>query len=60
MPAEPVFEVTKDKAGKYRFRLKAPNGQVIAVSEAYESKDSCMNGIQSVKNNAPKAAVKEL
>ena len=60
MPAEPVFEVSVDKAGKYRFRLKAPNGQVIAVSEAYESKDSCMTGVESVKTNAPKAAVKEV
>lgn len=60
MPAEPFFEVTVDKAKKYRFRLKAPNGQVIAVSEAYESKESCMNGIDSVKKNAPKASVKEV
>ncbi len=60
MPAEPVFEVTVDKAGKYRFRLKAPNGQIIATSESYESKDSCLNGIESVKKNAPKASVKEL
>jgi uncharacterized protein YegP (UPF0339 family) len=60
MPAEPVFEVTMDKAGKYRFRLKAPNGEIIATSEAYESKDGCMNGIESVKKNAAKAAVKEL
>ncbi|MDD1776189.1 MAG: YegP family protein [Candidatus Methanomethylicus sp.] len=60
MPAEPVFEVTVDKAGKYRFRLKASNGQIIATSEAYESKDSCMNGIESVKKNAPKASVKEI
>ena len=35
---EPVFEWYKDKAGKFRFRLKAANGEVIAVSEAYSSK----------------------
>lgn len=51
------FELYTDKAGKFRFRLKAGNGQVIAVGEAYESKSSAMNGIESVKNNAPGAAV---
>jgi len=34
----PKFEITKDAAGKFSFRLKAPNGEVIAVGEAYESK----------------------
>jgi len=53
------FEWYKDKAGKYRFRLKAGNGEIIAVSEAYESKDACMNGIESVKKNAGGAEVNE-
>ena len=55
----PKFELYQDKAGDYRFRLKATNGQVIATSENYESKKSCENGIQSVKNNAPEAEVTE-
>jgi len=54
------FEVYTDKAGEYRFKLKAPNGEVIAVSEGYSSKKSCMNGIESVKKNAPKATIVEL
>jgi len=54
------FEVYKDKAGEYRFRLKAGNGQVIATSEGYKSKTSCMNGIESVKKNAPTAAIVEI
>jgi hypothetical protein len=54
------FEVFTDKAGKYRFRLKAANGQVIAQGEAYESKDSCMKGIESIKKNAPEAQVVEV
>ncbi len=54
------FEWFKDKKDKYRFRLKAGNGQVIAVSEAYESKDSCMNGIESVKKNAADANIVEV
>lgn len=57
---EPQFEIYKDAAGKFRFRLKAPNREIIAVSEAYESKAGCKNGIESVKKNAPKAILKDL
>ena len=53
----PKFEVYTDKAGEFRFRLKATNGQVIAVSEGYKAEKSCLNGIESVKKNAPDAAV---
>ena len=45
----PKFEVYTDKAGEYRFRLKATNGQVIAVSEGYKALAGCLNGIESVK-----------
>ncbi len=55
----PKFEVYEDKAGEFRFRLKATNGQVIAVSEGYKAKASCMNGVESVKKNAPEAEVVE-
>ncbi|HEY7007872.1 MAG TPA: YegP family protein [Jatrophihabitantaceae bacterium] len=51
------FELYKDAADKYRFRLKAGNGEIIAVGEAYESKAAALNGIDSVKRNAPDAAV---
>jgi len=54
------FELYTDKAGEYRFRLKAANGEVIAVSEGYSSKASAQNGIASVKTNAPIAEVVEL
>lgn len=53
------FEVYQDKSGKFRFRLKASNGQIIAVGEAYESKRACLNGIKSVKRNS-EAPVVEL
>jgi len=56
---EPVFEWYIDKKGKYRFRLKAANGEVIATSEGYSSKDGCVGGIESVKKNAPIAKVVE-
>jgi uncharacterized protein YegP (UPF0339 family) len=46
------FEVYKDKAGEFRFRLKAANGQNILASEGYKSKSSCMNGIESVRTNS--------
>ena len=46
------FEVYKDTKGKYRFRLKAGNGEIIAVGEAYESKAGALNGIDSVRRNA--------
>jgi len=60
MSAMPKFEIYQDNAGKYRFRLKAANGEVIAVGEAYESKDGCKNGIESVKTNAPIAEIVEI
>lgn len=48
-----TFELYKDKAGEYRFRLKASNGQIILASEGYKEKAGCNNGIESVKKNAP-------
>ena len=53
----PKFEIYNDKAGEFRFRLKATNGQIIAVSEGYTTKTACTNGIESVKKNAPEAPV---
>ena len=53
----PKFEIYLDKAGEYRFRLKAKNGQNILASEGYATKKSCLNGIESVRNNAPDAEV---
>ena len=52
------FVLKKGSSGKYHFNLMAGNGQVIATSEAYESKQSAMNGIHSVKENAPGADVR--
>lgn len=53
----PKFEIYKDKADKFRFRLKAHNGQEILASQAYTAKASCKNGIQSVIKNAPGAEI---
>jgi uncharacterized protein len=51
------FVLTKGSSGKYHFNLVASNGQIIATSETYERKQSALNGIESVKNNAPGAEV---
>lgn len=53
----PKYEIFQDRAGEFRFRLKARNGEIIAASEGYKKKSSCMNGIESVKRNAPNAEI---
>ena len=53
----PKFEVYQDKAGEFRFRLKARNGEIIATGEGYKAKASCLNGIESIRKNAPDAEV---
>ena len=53
----PKFEVYTDKAGEFRFRLKATNGQIIAVSEGYKALAGCLNGVESVKKNAADAPI---
>ena len=47
----PKYEIFTDVASKFRFNLSAPNGEIIAASEAYETKEGCMNGIEAVKNS---------
>ncbi len=49
------FELYQDAQGKYRFRLKASNGEIIATGEAYESKASALGGIDSVRRHAADA-----
>ncbi len=49
------FELYKDKGGQFRFRLKAGNGQVIATGESYTTNKACLNGIESIRKNAPDA-----
>ena len=55
----PKFEMYQDKAGEYRFRLKARNGKVIGISEGYTAKAGCLNGIESVQKNAADAEIVE-
>jgi len=57
--SNPKFELYADRSGRFRFRLRAPNGRIIAVSEGYKSKAACENGIDSVRKNAPDAEPEE-
>lgn len=54
------FEVYKDKAGGFRWRLKSPNNEIIASSEGYKDKASCENGIAAIKKNVPTAKIVDL
>ena len=56
----PKFEVYQDKAGEFRFRLKAANGQIIATGEGYKKIASCKNGIKSIVKNAPDAKIEKV
>ncbi|MFC1866261.1 DUF1508 domain-containing protein [Chloroflexota bacterium] len=53
------FEINKDVAGEFRFNLVALNGEIIAVSEGYENKGGALNGIDSVRRNAPEAIIED-
>lgn len=55
----PKFEMYVDKAGGFRFRLKATNGEIIAASEGYKAKESCESGVDSVRACAPAAQIVE-
>lgn len=55
----PKFELYSDKSGAFRFRLKAKNGQIVAVSEPYTTKAGCLGGIDSVRENTAQAQVEE-
>ena len=55
----PKFEVYTDKAGEFRFRLKARNGQIIITGEGYKAKKSCMNGIESIRKNSASPITEE-
>ena len=54
------FEITKDHAGRFRFHLRASNGEIIATSQGYGTKESAKKGIESVKHNAADAKVEDL
>jgi uncharacterized protein len=54
------FEISKDKSGKFRFHLKAANGEIIAASQGYETRASAAKGIEAIKTSAPDAKVVDL
>jgi len=56
----PKFEVYMDRAGQYRWRLKARNGEIVAVSEGYTSKYNAKQSAELVKTIAPYASIVEI
>lgn len=54
------FEILRNVAGQFYWRYKASNGEIVAVSEAYTTKESCKNGIDSIKNGALFAEIEDL
>lgn len=56
----PKFEIYTDKAGETRFHLRARNGQIVAVSQAYKEKAGAVKGIESIRKNAPDAVVEDV
>jgi uncharacterized protein YegP (UPF0339 family) len=54
------FEISKDHASKFRFHLKAPNGEIIAARQGYETKAGAEKGVEAVKTHAPNARVEGL
>lgn len=57
LPPNPRFEIFTDKSGEFRFRLRAKNGKIIAVSQGYSAYAVCQNGIESVRKNAQQSIV---
>ena len=55
----PKYELYTDRAGEYRFRLKARNGKIVAVSEGYATRQGCLEGIECVRRNAPEGTLEE-
>jgi len=54
------FEIFRDTKNQFRFRLRAPNGEIIGVSEAYTQKENCKKGIDAVKEYARYAGLQDL
>lgn len=54
------FQIYKDKEGHWRFRLKARNGEIIAVGEGYTSKQNCLKGVKSIRKNARDARIVDM
>ena len=53
------FEINKDIAGEFRFKLIVGNNQTVAVSQGYKSKESAMKGVESIKENAALASIED-
>ncbi|MFG3053180.1 YegP family protein [Kitasatospora sp. NPDC048239] len=54
------FEVYEDAGGKYRFRLKAGNGEIVATGQGYPSKEAAHKGVEAVQRAAAGAPVVDI
>jgi uncharacterized protein len=54
------FEIYTDGSGGHRFRLRASNGQILVVGDAYDTKEQCLKGIETIRKLAPYAEVKDV
>jgi uncharacterized protein YegP (UPF0339 family) len=54
-----MFEIRNTVNGKFYWRFKAINGEIVAVSEVYETKQGCKNGIDCIMSNAIFAAIND-
>jgi uncharacterized protein YegP (UPF0339 family) len=57
--SESKFEVFVDSIGKFRFRIRSADGQVISESEAYQTKEDCLEGIKVMKHVVPHAIIED-
>lgn len=57
--SNPKFQLFQDKAGQFRFRLRAHNGKIIAASEGCTTKASALGGIESVRLHAQEAEIQD-
>ncbi len=55
----PKYEIYRDSAGRVYFQLKASNGQVVGISDGYNSKEECLAGIKELRANGPSAVVED-
>ena len=54
---QPIFSIYQDAKEEWRFRLKAKNGEIIAIGEGYKTKQGCIKGVESVRKSTAEAMV---
>lgn len=60
MSQNDLFEIFKDAAGQYRWRLRAANHEIVATSEAYVSRQGAINSAQSMPQWSSNTPIRDL